>query len=54
MRLAGVDIPDKGVLELAVLLRRGGFTDTAEALEGAVAANQLDIALSILERDAII
>ena len=28
MRLAGIDIPDKVVLELAVLLRRGGFTDT--------------------------
>jgi hypothetical protein len=54
MRLAGIGIPDTVILELAVLLRRGGFTDTAETLEGAVAANQLDIALTILEREAII
>ena len=54
MRLAGIDIPARVILELAVLLRRGGFTDTAETLEGAIAANQLDIALTILEREAII
>ena len=54
MRLAGIDIDDVDVRELAVLLHRGGFVDTAEALEGAVAANQPDIALTILEREAII
>jgi hypothetical protein len=52
--LAGVPIRDAAVLELATLLRRGGFTDTAETLEGAVAANQPDVALTILEREAII
>ena len=54
MRLAGMDIPDEAVLELAVLLRRGGFADTADSLEGAVAANLPDVALTILEREAVI
>jgi hypothetical protein len=45
---------DEVVLELAVLLRRDGFTDTAESLEGAVAANLPDVALTILEREAIV
>jgi hypothetical protein len=54
MRLAGIAIADEAVLELAVLLRRGGFTDTAESLEGAVAANLLDVALTIPEREAIV
>ena len=39
---------------MAVLLRGGGFTDTAESLLGDVGANQPDIALTILEREAII
>ncbi len=43
-----------GPRELAVLLRRGGFVDTADGLEGAVTANQPDVALTILERKAII
>ena len=54
MRLAGIDIDDVVVRELAVLLRRGGFVDTAETLERAVAADQPDVALTILEREAII
>ena len=54
MRLAGIDIADEVALELAVRPRRGGFTDTAESLEGAVAANLPDVALTILEREAIV
>ena len=54
MRLAGIDIADEAALDLARLLRRGGFTDTAESLEGAVAANVPDVALTILEREAIV
>ena len=54
MRLAGIDIADEAVLELARLLRRGGFTDTAESLDGAVAASLPDVALTILEREAIV
>ena len=38
MLLAGVQIRDALVLELAILLRRGNFADTADTLEGAVAA----------------
>ena len=30
MRLAGIEIADEAALDLARLLRRGGFTDTAE------------------------
>lgn len=54
MRLAGIDIDYMVVRELAVLLRRGGFVGTAETLESAVGANQPDVALTILEREAII
>lgn len=54
MRLAGIDIAAEVVLELAVRLRRNGFIDTAESLEGAMAANLPDVALTILEREAII
>ena len=54
MRLAGLTVPDPDVLELAVLLRRGGFADTAETLEDDVAANRPDMALTILAREAMI
>ena len=54
MRLAGIDIADEAVLDLARFLRRGGFTDTAESLESAVASNLPDVALTILEREAIV
>ena len=54
MRLAGIDIADEAVLDLARSLRRGGFTDTAKSLEGAVASNLPDVALTILEREAIV
>ena len=54
MRLAGLTVSNHDVLELAVLLRRAGFTDTADTLEDDVAANRPDIALTIHEREAII
>jgi hypothetical protein len=54
MRLAGIDIADETVRNLARLLRRGGFTDTAESLEGAVAAKLPDVGLTILQRKAVV
>ena len=54
MRLAGLTVPDEDVLELAVLLRRGGFADTADTLQADVAANRPDIAHTILAREAMI
>ena len=54
MRVAGLQIPTGSVLELAVILRRAGYADAADTLEGAVAANEPDVALTILEREAII
>ena len=54
MRLAGLTVPDHDVFELAVLLRRGGFADTAKTLEDDVAADRPDVALTILEREAMI
>jgi hypothetical protein len=35
MRLAGIAVPDQDVLELALLLRKAGFDETAERLEDA-------------------
>ena len=54
LRLAGLTVPDEDVLELAVLLRRGGFADTADTLQADVAANRPDIAHTILAREAMI
>lgn len=55
MRLAGIETADEAVLELAlIILRRGGFVDIAESLEGAVAADLPDVGLTILEREAVL
>jgi hypothetical protein len=54
MRLAGVEVADSLVLELAVLLRRGEQPETAEALEAAVATRQREVALSASDRSAIL
>ena len=54
MRLAGLTVPNHDVLERAVLLRRGGFADTAKTLEDEVAADRPDIAPTVLEREAMI
>ena len=55
MRLAGIDIADEAALDLARLLRAGGFTDTAEKPRGRCCrASVPDVALTILERAAIV
>ena len=54
MRLAGISIRDQDVLELARLLRDGGFDDTAEALVVALEAEQAIVALTIQDRLAIL
>jgi hypothetical protein len=54
MLLAGYPIAERDVLELAVLLRRADYAQTADTLEGAVAANQPDVALTISDRAAIL
>jgi len=51
LRLAGLTVPDEDVLELAVLLRRDGFADTADTLQADVAGNRPDIAHTILPRE---
>ena len=47
MYLAGVPVRDEVVLDLARLLRDGGFDDTAEALVVALEAEQAIVALTI-------
>jgi hypothetical protein len=54
MILAGVDVPDNLVLELAGLLRDGGFMDTADTLEHAYDSERRIVALSIASREAIL
>jgi len=54
MELAGIRVRDALVLELALLLRRAGFSATAERLEGAVAAFDRIVGLSIEDREAIL
>jgi hypothetical protein len=54
VRLAGVCVSDKDVLELARLLNDGGFDDTAEALVVALEAEQALVALTIQDREAIL
>jgi hypothetical protein len=54
MRLAGVQVRHEDVLDLAWLLRNGGFDDTAEALIVALEAEQALVALSIADREAIL
>ena len=54
MRLAGIELTDSLVLELAALLRGARFTDVAETLERAFVTHQLDVALTIPEREQIL
>jgi hypothetical protein len=54
MMLAGVDVPGNLVLELAGLLRDGGFMDTADTLEHAYDSERRIVALSIASREAIL
>jgi len=52
--VAGYPIPESDLLDLAMMLRRGDYADTADTLEGAVAARLPDVALSIPDRLAIL
>ena len=54
LRLAGVQVRDEDLLDLAWLLRNGGFNDTADALIVALEAEQALVALSIADREAIL
>jgi hypothetical protein len=52
--LAGYDVPESDVLDLAVTLRRTDFAHTADTLEGAVVASLRDVALTVTDRVAIL
>lgn len=54
MRLAGISIRDRDVLDLARLLHDAGFDDTAEVLVVALEAEQELVALMIQDREAIL
>ena len=54
MLVAGIHVRDALVLELAGRLRRDDHAHTADTLEGAVAAHQPSVALTIPERMAIL
>ena len=54
VRLAGIPIADRDVLELALLLRRAAFDEVAETLEDAYDARRAVIALTIADREAIL
>lgn len=54
MRVAGLEIPTADVFDLAVVLRRRDYAHTADTLEGAIAANQTDVALTVPDRIAIL
>jgi len=47
VRLAGIAIPDQDVLQLALLLRKAGFDETAERLEDACDVETKILALTI-------
>jgi hypothetical protein len=54
MMLAGISVRDQDVLELAGLLRKGGFRETAETLENAYDVECKVLALTIADREAIL
>jgi hypothetical protein len=54
VELAGIHLEPRHVLELAVLLRRGGHVEAAETLEGAVATNQVDVPPAAVDRTALL
>lgn len=54
MLVGGYEIPESDVLDLAVMLRRADYAHAADTLEGAVAANQRDVGLTIPDRAAIL
>ena len=54
MRLAGLDITDECALELVRRLRRAELTHQADTIEGALLAEQPDVALTIPDRVAVL
>ncbi len=52
--LAGLEDPDRLVLDLARCLRMDGLDDTAETLENAFEDERAIVALTIADRDAIL
>ena len=54
MMVAGIQVQDEEMLELARLLDDAGFDDTAEALVVALEAEEALVALSIQDREAIL
>jgi hypothetical protein len=52
--LAGIPVRDQDVLELALLLRKAGIEATAETLEKAYDLETKVLALTILDREAIL
>jgi hypothetical protein len=52
--LAGFEVPASDALDLAVMLRRADYAHAADTIEGAVAAGLRDVALTILDRTAIL
>jgi hypothetical protein len=54
MRLAGLGITDDCALKLVKRLRRADLTQQADTIEGALVAEQPDVALTIPDRVAIL
>ena len=54
MQLAGIPIRDQDVLELARLLREGGFVDVDAKLEKGYDAETKVLALTIVDRESIL
>ena len=52
MMLAGIPVRDQDVLELARLLREGGFIDVAAKLEDGYDVETKVLALSIVDRES--
>jgi hypothetical protein len=52
--LAGLDVPDRLVLDLARCLRVQGLVDTAETLEDAYDAERDFVSLTLDDREAIL
>src|SRR6185503_21274638 len=54
MLLTGLDITDHCVLHLVTRLRRADFAHQADTLEGALVAQQEEVALTIPDRIAVL
>jgi hypothetical protein len=54
MQLAGIPIRDQDVLELADLLRAGGFEDVAHKLDHALLMETVVLALTVTDRESIL